>query len=464
MHHRLWRHCSTLLLVIFTLSLIPPQALAAQDIQDAAQRFAQQRASIAGRRDLPVASSGTTAPPASAPAVDQTQRLAQLQQRWAQEQTRDLPPPHAALPVTPSSVYLPGVVQQATPVLAETTASVELPAYRDAHSNVYMYLDGHWETHVYAEPVNYRQPDGSWVPFRPLLRPTIGARAGSTAGYEPDGTNLDVQFAAPTAAVGIAATSSLVHLRQGELQIGFTPRDATLTNASVQGAAIIYADAFPHADLRYTVTGPSIKEEVIFAQAPAADFALIFDLRVQGGRLRQQGQAVVVLDGEGHPQFEIAAPFLVDANGVISTQVQVELQPGNAGTPTLRYTPDPAWLTDPARAYPVILDPTIGPITPAGDTYVAENPPANADHHFEAALFLGYATAGINPIKGRSRFFMNFSLPALPSGVVAADIDSATLSLYQYWDERGGSYGVELYPTNDPWNEAGIRWGTQPGR
>lgn len=79
---RLWRRMSALLLVLFLLSLIPPQTcVAAQALEDAADRFAQLRANVAGRRSLPLTPARVITAPPAAPPVDQAERLQQLKAR-----------------------------------------------------------------------------------------------------------------------------------------------------------------------------------------------------------------------------------------------------------------------------------------------------------------------------------------------------------------------------------------------
>ena len=57
----------------------------------------------------------------------------------------------------------------------------------------------------------------------------------------------------------------------------------------------------------------------------------------------------------------IPAPFMVDANGVVSTDVCYELEQIGDGAYILKVEADASWFGQAERAYPVMIDPTIRP-------------------------------------------------------------------------------------------------------
>ena len=73
-------------------------------------------------------------------------------------------------------------------------------------------------------------------------------------------------------------------------------------------------------------------------------------------------------------------------------------------------------------------------------------------------LYLGYDTL-YN--KYRTRIYIKFNLPSLPSG---AEVDSAQAQLYQYADECSGSYGVTAYEIASSWGEWEVTWNNQPSK
>ncbi|HEX6292818.1 MAG TPA: DNRLRE domain-containing protein [Herpetosiphonaceae bacterium] len=455
MRHHTSRRFAAVLLALYVLSALPfVTSGSAQTLDDAEARFWQQRQNIPGRRELP-ASVGQNPVSAASVTVDQAKRLDQLRARWASQQTRDLPPPRTT---EPSQIFLPGVVQNTSVATVEEPAvPVEVAAYRTATSKVYSLPNGTWQAQIYAQPVHYRDALGQWLAYAPTLQPLTRTDA-ALPGYRVAGTDLDLRFATPTDAHPLPSGAHLVELRQEQLRLGFTPQHADLTQARTDGPSITYADAFPGADLRYTATGPGVKEELIFRRPPPADAALRFAVQVQGGTLDQRGSAIVVRDAAGRTTWTITPPFMVDRQGTTSHAVEVRLDRAADGSYTLSYTPDAAWLADPARVYPIVLDPTLT-ATVSGDTYAASSDSATDQHHGENGMLLGNAPTSTE----RRRLYIQFTLPWLPAGVTAADITNATLRLYQYQDDHGGSYSTRLHRTVDPWIEANVNWPNQPG-
>ncbi|GAA5529014.1 RHS repeat-associated core domain-containing protein [Herpetosiphon gulosus] len=441
----------------FVLSLLPRAGLHAQSLEDAASRFAQARAYVLGNRQLPTADQGNTVLPMT-PFVDQNQRLQLLEQRAINEQQRNLIPLTRASPSTQLGNHHVGArpADKATPT-PQLARETELLQYRTATSKVLAFPDGHWETRIYATPIHYRDRDGTWATYAPSLKPAQQQNTG-VAGYEVAGTDVDLWFAHADTTTLANQQRDLVEFAYAGVRVGFTPREAHLNTPIVDDQSITYPDAFPQADLRYTATGLGLKEDVIFHKPPASNFALSTNLRITNGEAEQQGQIVVINGVDAKPALVLSAPYLIDAKGQISTAVSVTLKNGGDDQSILVYTPNQTWLNDPARQYPVILDPTISPIFPAGDTYVSNNAAISGIEHWpEAALFLGYSQM-TDPPKLLSRFMLNFQLPGLPADVTPGDIDSAELSIYQYINERGGAYDTRIYSTIDPWNEQSISW------
>ncbi len=90
------------------------------------------------------------------------------------------------------------------------------------------------------------------------------------------------------------------------------------------------------------------------------------------------------------------------------------------------------------------------------DTYAESGYPTIATNN--ARMYVGYDTwYG----KGRTRAFVKFNLPSLPSG---AQVNSAKAQLYQYADECSGNYGVTAYKITSSWNPNTLTWNNQPSK
>lgn len=444
------------LLLICILSQSMPSFVLVAQAERAA--FLQSRGNTGGRTTLPAAE--ISSPQIENPVVNQSERLALLRQRWAREQQLDPASPPSKLtelylPLVRNHVSAPGPTQ---PV----PGPQELAQYRTANSTVYAYPDGRLETRVYAQPIHYQAVDGSWQPYAPKLVSIYRTGDTTPIGYRAIGTDLDVTFGSRAAVASDNATITLAELRDGALTLKLGPiRNAP--SIEVEADSVRYDDVWSGSELRYEVVGSTVIQTINLTSAPSSDFVPEFWLDVAGGNARRDQDILHITGADGETRLGYSAPYMVDARGTISTAIRITLNIGSRGMTTLRYEPDAAWLAAPERAYPVTLSNTIGPLGRSGDTYVAENPPADLDHHTEAQLYTGYSVT-IGTPRGRSRSFINFDLPALPPGVSAADIINANLSLYMFFNERGGPFDLDLYATSDPWSEIGMRWGTQPGR
>lgn len=91
------------------------------------------------------------------------------------------------------------------------------------------------------------------------------------------------------------------------------------------------------------------------------------------------------------------------------------------------------------------------------DTY-AESGYPDIEPGNQRNLYLGYDT-WYN--KYRTRIYIKFNLPSLPSG---AQVDSAQAQLYQYTQECSGSYGVTAYEITSSWGEWDLTWNNQPSK
>ena len=84
----------------------------------------------------------------------------------------------------------------------------------------------------------------------------------------------------------------------------------------------------------------------------------------------------------------------------------------NPGSATLSVTTDPDWLADPARVFPITIDPTYASkkINPTFDTWVATNyanNPKGTDPELKAGTYDGGTT--------KARSFLSFSTAGLIS-------------------------------------------------
>jgi RHS repeat-associated protein len=239
--------------------------------------------------------------------------------------------------------------------------AVERPQDRTATTETFDNPDGTRTLRLHSVRSNVRQPDGSFVPADPTL--VAGERLAPKAAPVP------VSFAAT------AAAPDLVRVDLGEgHELTYGLREAADVRGVVDGAAVTYRGVRDGVDLRLTSTPTGMKDEIVLASADSAstsEFSL--RLRAMRPRLAESGE-VELVDGD-RVVGVVPAGFMHDsaADPARSTAVRYSLVEERDGTWTLRVEVDRGWLTDPARVYPVVVDPSVVQLTDgADDLYVRQ--------------------------------------------------------------------------------------------
>ncbi|TVT48593.1 DNRLRE domain-containing protein, partial [Amycolatopsis rhizosphaerae] len=223
----------------------------------------------------------------------------------------------------------------------DAATSKEIPEARDAYDRTYTNTDGTETTEFSSVPVNYRTPDG-WAPIDTRL-------TADADGWRNTADSVGLRFA-PRADRGELATVST----GGGRQVSFGLSGAAGSAGEVTGSTVTYRGVRPQTDLELESRPGGVKETVVLTSrdAPAS---FVFPLHTNGLTPRLDGGQVVLADAAGVTRAVIPAGDMTDAAQARSTGVTYRLVDG----PALEVTLDTAWLNDPARVYPVRVDPTV---------------------------------------------------------------------------------------------------------
>ncbi|MFE7132864.1 LamG-like jellyroll fold domain-containing protein, partial [Streptomyces sp. NPDC057638] len=307
---------------------------------------------------------------------------------------------------------------------------------RDEHSRTHVNADGTHTTEVATAPLHYRDPQGRWRPVTPRLTPAPG-------GWRKAADSVPLTLARRADAAALATLT----FPTGE-SLAYGLDGAAPAPGSGGGTRVSYPSVLPATDLWLDSQAGGLKETLVLrsAQAPAA---FSFPLRLTGLTARLDGGAVVLADRRGRTKAVIPAGFMVDARGTVSHAVRYELGDRD-GTRVLTVRPDRAWLTDPARAFPVQLDPSVETATATTSMYVRQsgNPVSGAN---ELQVGLG---AG-----GPSATYLGF--PGLDEKLRHHQIFGAQLQLVNYDARSCAPRRVSVHPVTQAWTvDTG---GTYPG-
>lgn len=141
---------------------------------------------------------------------------------------------------------------------------------------------------------------------------------------------------------------------------------------------VIYEDIFgedQNVSVRYSVSLNKIEEDILIT-APTEMTSFSMQIECAGlTPVLNDDNSVDFLDNDGNMVYHISVPYLADAAFAVSYEVGVTLTEQN-GTCTVTYTPDAEWMNDPARVYPIMLDPAVTTREyeyAISDTYVESN-------------------------------------------------------------------------------------------
>ena len=125
-------------------------------------------------------------------------------------------------------------------------------------------------------------------------------------------------------------------------------------------SAVKYESVMNGIDLNYSLSGTMLKEEIILNRQASALKTFSFTL-CTGDLIPvlNTDKSVSLNNSEGEEKLKIAAPFMFDAVGAESTDIEVSLTDNGDGTYTYKLTPDKKWLGSAARIYPVTIDPPV---------------------------------------------------------------------------------------------------------
>jgi RHS repeat-associated protein len=329
----------------------------------------------------------------------------------------------------------------------------ELTGKRTANSRTYQLSDGRTQAEISAAPINYRDAKGRFQPIDTRVRPVngrgyvlgnttntftslFGNRSDRLVRVEKDGRSIQL---------GIAGTAKSV-----------TPR--------VSGSTVAYPGLANGADVVYDVTATAKKEKIILHRVPSGAVSYTFTLNTAGltAAQREDGSIAFLPTSGGEPVFVMPTPFMYDDKddaaspyGKVWSDKVTQRLSQTSGQATITLSADAAWLTDPARVYPVTIDPTIK-IQPV---------PTDAQ---DVAIYSGNTTKNYNDTYQLKvgtdatqtwRSLLKFDVSSVPANTA---IDDAQLQLYYSQTHTDWAYDVpmEARRITTAWTESTATWAT----
>lgn len=342
---------------------------------------------------------------------------------------------------------------------ARHDVSKALVVRRGERSVTYRNPDGTLTERMFADPISFMDAAGTWQAIDPTLVDDGEGRYRNAAGP------FDVRLS------GSTDDPAIVRLAGKTWSIAVDAESKTMGRVAAKDKwSATYVDALPDADLHLSVGRDFVKQLVVLKRRPPVGRSASFRFRLSLSGLRAQAEdrGVVFYDDAGVEALIIPPGRMWDSNwddgkGEFATApVSITLDRAG-GRSVLVVTADAGWLTDPARVYPVSIDPTYYPGVDSGrwDSFVTSSIPngnfnvASNGNYYEDKV--GFYDSGT----GANRTFMKYDV----SGLTGRNIFGAWWNGYfkhTYYVYQSTPYYLE--PVSPPqWNDASITWNNQPG-
>lgn len=374
------------------------------------------------------------------------------------------PDPVAAAPVraeaAPKVTERPDRTSAMVAAVSQDSRVEDLSA-RTPSAAMFANPNGTWTLESHAGLVRSKDDDDKWVAVDPALESTDD-------GVTPAAVPFDVEYgdggSKDLATVTSASGSTLSVDWPSKLPDGAVDGDkVTFEPSSITDAA----DG--DGDLVVTSFAEGFNFSVVLNQAPAttgpadgsggvaASPEYRFPLSLSQGRFVERADGAIDIKSGGKIIGSVTAPVMWDSSDEPkAVPVKAVLEgDATAADRVLVLRPDPAYLADPERVYPVTVDPTVV-LTATGDTWV-QNLLPNTSQHTSTELRVGTNNAGIN----QNRSYLNFDTSALGSPQPGS-ITDAKVSLSNFTAGSCSGSAIKMSQVTSAWTVPGITWSNKP--
>ncbi len=296
-------------------------------------------------------------------------------------------------------------------------------------------------TTISPVPINYRDTSGAWVPIDNSLQPMVGNVWAAKNEENRYSLRLPEDLGEDPVQISEAGNYINFRLRGGD------------GAPEIDGSEAVYREVRAADSIAYDANGEGVKETITLTASPIGLVRYVFDLAMSSGlapSILASGE-VVFEEASGKVVFSIAAPTMMDSTlpePIYSDAASFELD-HTSGSWSLTLAPSTEWLTDPARTYPVIVDPTVTLGPPVTDCTIVEGSASSA----YCGPLNEYLRVGSGSENGSSRRgLLKFDVSSIPTpaSIYGADLK---LNLDATRTSLAGEAGYEVRPVSKAWTE-----------
>ena len=255
----------------------------------------------------------------------------------------------------------------------ESKIDKELTGERTENSKEFLLEDGTKMIAQYNEPVHYKDSKGKWVEYNNTLSEdkTASPDEAGDSSYTNKSSDISVNLSNKAKSKNmISLQSNGYKISWGYDNAGKSKADVKKNNEKTSGndkfttlknitTETLYKDVFSDVDLQYFVTTTGIKENIILKSAKAQnEFTLNY--KIPNLTAKQKDDKTITLSNkDGKKIYTISAPYMYDAKGSSSTQMEIEIVKQKGSNLQVKLTADYAFIHTIGRAFPITIDPEI---------------------------------------------------------------------------------------------------------
>ncbi|MEU4557129.1 RHS repeat-associated core domain-containing protein [Actinoplanes sp. NPDC023936] len=332
-----------------------------------------------------------------------------------------------------------------------TGNKVKITGLTSETSEYFALPSGQVQATIHTGIVRMRRGDG-WLPVDlSLSRDVDGTIAPVAHPFDLEVSGAKGQGTHELAAVGLGAD---------RLSVGWT---GPLPEPVLEANKATYVEALPGVDVVVEATREGVETFAVVKTPAAVDQVSQLKMPITGPNAAavhsDEYGNIAFKDAKGRVVARTPAPEMWDARrdahgepinrrAVGTATAKRAARQGLQRGVDLTLSPDQQWLTDPAREFPITIDPQINPVATVFDTYVKKGDTAANGGNND--LQLGYLADGV------TRSLIRWNTSAL----VGKQITSATAYFWNWWSPSCTAKSWEIWTTG-PIND-GVLWSNQP--
>lgn len=325
---------------------------------------------------------------------------------------------------------------------------VEVLSARTESSTTFANPDGSYTTQVHGGPIRVRRGN-EWAPVDLTLV------KGADGRIRPKAHPRELVLAGAGGKNGEPRNLATVQSVDGEVSLQYP---GALPEPVLAGDVATYPEVQPGVDLQVKATRTGFEQFFVVKHRPDRALTFTLPLRATGLTPRTDAEGnTQLVTASGTVAGSVPAAEMWDAridprSGDPAAKVKVgkTMAAKERGTLGLNVTPDAAYFADPARAYPVIVDPGVSLWTNF-DTFTQSNI-ATTDQSAATELRIGTYDGGAT----KARSYLHFDVAQFRG----TQIESATLSLWANHSYSCSPRNWEIWDTEPV--DTGTRWANQP--